>query len=409
MLSAFLISLREGLEAALVVGICLVYLQKIGRRNLARPVWYGVAAALALSGVAAYLLEHFAWNQEGVEGVLMLVAAALLVSMIVWMRRVARTLRGEIEGKVDALTGRGSTAALGLFLFVFAMVLREGIETVIFLGALSFNAEGLPLAAGTTLGLTAAVVVGLFFFKGALPVPLSRFFDATSLMLVVITVQLVLSGLHELSEGEIIPSGPWMMRLLGPVVRNEIFFFVVLLATAAWLVGRELLQRRPQASERRWMTAGVAAALVALVVLTAEHIYARGANDLPAVLPVQASSDTVRIPLDWVDDGALHRFRFSHERTSIRFFVATRPDGQLTVRLEACTICGAHPYFRDGDDVVCRNCAASIPLAFIDTPGGCNPVKVEARVEGEELVIPVASLLGGEHFFRGLNGNGNGR
>ncbi|MGH9813797.1 MAG: Fe-S-containing protein, partial [Candidatus Acidiferrales bacterium] len=108
-------------------------------------------------------------------------------------------------------------------------------------------------------------------------------------------------------------------------------------------------------------------------------------------------------------DGALHRFRFTHQRTSIRFFVATRPDGQLAVRLEACTICGAHPYFRDGDDVVCRNCAASIPLAFIDTPGGCNPVKVEARVEGEELVIPVASLLGGEHFFRGLNGNGNGR
>jgi len=406
MLSAFLISLREGLEAALVVGICLVYLSKIGRRDLARPVWYGVAAALALSGVAAYLLEHFAWNQEGVEGVLMLVAAALLVSMIIWMRRVARTLRGDIEGKVNTLTGRGSAAALGLFLFVFAMVLREGIETVIFLGALSFNAEGLPLVVGTALGLAAAVVVGLFFFKGALPVPLGRFFDATSLMLIVITVQLVLSGLHELSEGEIIPSGPWMMRLLGPVVRNEIFFFVVLLATAAWLVGRELLQRRPQASERRWMTAGVAAALVALVVLTAEHIYARGANDLPAVLPVQASSDTVRIPLEWVSDGALHRFRFTHERTSIRFFVVTRPDGRLAVRLEACSICGAHPYHRDGDSVVCRNCDASIPLNFIDTSGGCNPIKAEAHAEGEELVIPVASLLGGERFFRGQNGNG---
>ncbi|MGH9788276.1 MAG: Fe-S-containing protein [Candidatus Acidiferrales bacterium] len=405
MLSAFLISLREGLEAALVVGICLVYLRKINRRDLARPVWYGVAAALALSGVAAYLLEHFAWNQEGVEGVLMLVAAALLVSMILWMRQVARTLRGEIEGKVGALAGRGPAAALGLFLFVFAMVLREGIETVIFLGALSFNAEGLPLVLGTALGLVAAVVVGLFFFKGALPVPLARFFDATSLMLMVITAQLVLSGLHELSEAEMIPSGPAMMRILGPIVRNEIFFFVLLLATAAWVVGRELLQSRAR-NERRWMAAGAAAALVALVLLTAEHIYARGTNGLPDVLPVQASSDTVRIPLDWVDDGALHRFRFTHQRTSIRFFVVTRPTGELTARLEACTICGAHPYFRDGDEVVCQNCAAAIPLGFIDTPGGCNPIKVDARVEGEELVIPVASLVGGERFFGGLNGNG---
>jgi FTR1 family protein len=406
MLSAFLISLREGLEAALVVGICLVYLRKIGRTELARTVWYGVAAALGLSGVAAYVLERFAWNQEGVEGVLMLVAAALLVSMIVWMRRVARTLRGEIEGKVDTLAGRGPAAALGLFLFVFAMVLREGIETVIFLGALSFNADGLTLVLGTALGLAAAVVVGLFFFKGALPVPLGRFFDATSLMLMVITAQLILSGLHELSEAEMIPSGPWMMRVLGPIVRNEVFFFVLLLATAAWVVGRELLRSPALRGERRWMAAGAAAALVALVLLTAEHIYARGSNGLPDALPVPASSDTVRIPLEWVNDGALHRFRFSHERTSIRFFVVTRPTGELAVRLEACTICGAHPYFRDGEEVVCQNCAAAIPLGFLDTPGGCNPIKVDAHVEGEELVIPLASLLSGKRFFHGLNGNG---
>jgi FTR1 family protein len=405
MLSAFLISLREGLEAALVVGICLVYLRKIDRRDLTRPVWYGVATALLLSGVAAALLERFAWSQEGVEGVLMLVAAALLVSMIIWMRRVARTLRGDIEGKVDTLAGRGPAAALGLFLFVFAMVLREGIETVIFLGALSFNADGLTLGIGTTLGLAAAVAVGMFFFRGALPVPLGRFFEATSLMLMVITAQLVLSGLHELSEAEMIPSGPWMMRILGPIVRNEIFFFVLLLATAAWVVGRELLERRPAGHERRWMAAGAAAALVALVVLTAEHIYARGTNGLPDVLPVQATEGAVRIPLDWVNDGGLHRFRFTHERTSIRFFVVTRPTGELTARLEACTICGAHPYFREADEVVCQNCAAAIPLGFLDTPGGCNPIKVDARVDGEELVIPVGGLLGGAHFFGGQNGN----
>src|SRR3972149_5541077 len=87
MFSAFLVALREGVEAALVVGICLAYLGKIGRRALARPVWYGVGAALLASLAAARLLEKFAWNQEAVEGFFLLAAAALLVTMIVWMRR----------------------------------------------------------------------------------------------------------------------------------------------------------------------------------------------------------------------------------------------------------------------------------------------------------------------------------
>lgn len=405
MLSALLVSLREGLEAALVVGICLVYLQKIGRPELRRAVWYGVTAALAASLLGAMLLERFAVNQEWVEGVLMLVAAGLLVSMIVWMRRIARTLRRDIEGKVGQLAGRGRFAALGLFTFVFAMVVREGIETVIFLSAVALSTEGLLLALGTVLGLAAAVVVGILFFKGTLPIQLPRFFDATSIMLIVIAVQLTLTGIHELSEAEVIPSGPQMMHLLGPIVRNEVFFFVVLLAVAAWLVGRELWQHPAKRGERRWMAAATATALVALVALTAEHIYARNDMALAPLQVVEASGDSVRIPLSWVDDGALHRFRFTHERTSIRFMVVEKPDGHLVAALEACHICGAHPYHQEGAQIICHNCAAVIPIAFIDSPGGCNPIAVASRTEGDELVIPVEGLLGGTKYFAGQNGH----
>jgi FTR1 family protein len=411
MLSAFLISLREGVEAALIVGLCLAYLRKIDRRELERPVWLAVGAALLASVALAWFFDYLPVNQEGFEGLLMLLAAALLVGMIVWMRRVARSLRGEIEARVGHFAGRGRLAALGLFFFVSSMVLREGVETVIFLRAVSLDASGAPMILGTLLGLALAVALGLFFFQGTLPIRLDRFFEATSIMLVVVAVQLTLSGVHELSEALLIPSGPWMMRILGPIVRNDVLFFVVLLGTATWLVARELLRRwhaapeetlgeaqlaereRQQRRERRWMTATAVTALVIVVALAAEHVYAFGDNAADAATPVYASSDTVRIPLARVVGGELHRFRFVHDRTAVRFLVIQKPDGTIFTGLEACTICGAHGYYRDGDQVICRNCAAEIPISHIETPGGCNPVPVESRIESGELVLPVRGLL----------------
>jgi len=422
MFSAFLVALREGVEAALVVGICLAYLGKIGRRDLARPVWYGVAAALLASLAAARLLEKFAWNQEAVEGAFLLAAAALLVTMIVWMRRVARSLRGHLEQRVGLLAGRARFAALGLFLFVFVLVLREGIETVLLLGAVALNTEGLLLLFGTALGLTLAVALGLFFFKGTLPIRLDRFFDATSLMLIIIAAQLTLTGIHELSEALVIPSGPRMMALLGPIVRNDIFFFALLLATGAWLVGRELLHRRHatpsgralgtspaaparseaderlrrwrQQRERRWMTATATTAFVVLMALAAEHVYARAAAELSPATPVETAGEEIRLPVAQVSDGALHRFSFTRGATTTRFLVIRRPDGSLVAALDACQICGPMGYYQEGGNVICKNCAAVIYIPSIGLPGGCNPIPVGSRVEDGELVIPVGELGG---------------
>ena len=129
MLSAFLIALREGVEASLVVGIILVYLSRTGRAHLARFAWYGVAAAVALSLGIAIALERFQISEDGFEGVMLLVAAAFVVTMIVWMNRVARHLKKEIESKVEAYAAKaGDAAGWGIFLFVFLMVVREGAE-----------------------------------------------------------------------------------------------------------------------------------------------------------------------------------------------------------------------------------------------------------------------------------------
>ena len=240
MLSAFLIALREGVEASLIVGIILVYLSRTNRKHLARYVWGGVAAAVALSLAVAIALDRFNISEDGFEGLLLLVAAFFVVTMILWMNRVARHLKKEIEAKVEAYATRaGSAAGWGLGLFVFLMVVREGAELALILRAVELSTEGLQTWIGTIAGIGAAVAVGLFFFKGTLKVPLHRFFAVTSAILILVAVQLAVTGMHELSEARWIPSSKTEMAVLGPIVRNELFFFIFVFGAAALMILRE--------------------------------------------------------------------------------------------------------------------------------------------------------------------------
>ena len=162
--------------------------------------------------------------------------------MIVWMNRMARHLRKEIERRVDSFAGKSDLAAgLGLGTFVFLMVLREGAELALILRAVELSSEGVAVWIGTVLGLAVAIAVGVFFFQGTLKIPLGRFFAATSVILTIVAVQLALTGVHELSEAMWLPSGKREMALVGPIVRNDVFFFVVILGAAALVVLREWL------------------------------------------------------------------------------------------------------------------------------------------------------------------------
>ncbi|HEX4643756.1 MAG TPA: FTR1 family protein, partial [Candidatus Acidoferrales bacterium] len=200
MLSAFLIALREGVEAALVVGIVLVYLNRTGRAKLTRWVWGGVSAAVVSSLAIAIALERWKISEDGFEGVLLLVAAVFVVSMIVWMNRAARHLKKEIEARVEKQAAKSEfSAGFGLATFVFLMVVREGAELALILRAVELSSEGLAVWIGTLLGLAVAVAVGLFFFQGTLKISLGKFFAATSTILIIVAVQLALTGIHEVS------------------------------------------------------------------------------------------------------------------------------------------------------------------------------------------------------------------
>jgi high-affinity iron transporter len=410
-LSALLIALREGVEASLVVGIILVYLSRTGRQHLARFVWYGVAAAAALSLAVAVALERWRISEDGFEGLMLLIAAVFVVTMIVWMNRVARHLKKEIEAKVEAYAEKaGSAAGWGIFLFVFLMVLREGAELALILRAVELSSEGLQTWIGTIVGIAAAVAVGLFFFKGTLRIPLHRFFAATSVILMLVAFQLALTGLHELSEARWLPSSKQEMALIGPIVRNELFFFVFIFGAATLLILREWQSASHAAAAKeiageaekrlfesqnrrqgRWMIAAAGACLVVILVLTADFIYARANSAPPSARAVTVAGNEVRIPVSEVQDGSLHLYTITAGNQSLRFLIIKKPNGYGTA-LDACRICGAEGYRQDGQNVICRHCGSAIYVPSIGDQGGCNPIGVASRVDGGELVIDISSL-----------------
>ena len=407
MLAALLIALREGVEASLVVGIILVYLSRTGRSALARYVWYGVAAAVALSLAVAILLERWRISEDGFEGVMYLVAAVFVVTMIVWMNRVARHLKKEIETKIESYAARA--AGWGVFLFVFLMVLREGAELAIILRAVELSSEGVQTWIGTVLGIAAAVAVGVFFFKGTLRVPLHRFFAVTSAILILVAVQLALTGLHELSEAQWIPSSRAEMAVIGPVVRNELFFFVFIFGAAALLVLREWqtashakssqelgdaekrLAEAQNRRQRRWTMSAAAACLVVILALTADFIYAQVNAAPPPSTAIQAVGGEARIAIADVQDGKMHLFTIEAGGQTLRFMVIKKPNGYGTA-LDACEICGAAGYRQEGQNVICRHCASAIYIPTIGDAGGCNPIGFPSHVDGNELVMDVSAL-----------------
>lgn len=413
MLSALIIALREGVEAALVVGIVLVYLNRTGRRSLTAAVWIGVVLAVAASFAAAVLLDRWHVSEDGFEGLLMLVAAALVVTMIIWMNRVARRLKKEIEERVEAYTRKSTRAAAwGVGLFVFLMVVREGAELVLILRAVEFSSAGVQVWIGTGLGIAIAVAVGLFFFQGTLRIPLHRFFAATSAMLIVVAFQLTLTGLHEMSEALWIWHSKSEMAIVGPIVRNELFFFVVILGAAALVVLREWFGSKTPSSDaplnaaerrkrewevrrqRRWSLAAAVLCMGVILAFAAEYVYARTMNAPAQAKPVTAIGNEVRIPLAELTDASLHFYSVGVDATSVRFLVIHKTNGDYAAALDACQICGNVGYRQEGQNIVCRNCGAVLNAPSIGTSGGCNPIPLNSRVEGVNVIVDLSALSG---------------
>ncbi|MEW2048920.1 iron uptake transporter permease EfeU [Streptomyces sp. NPDC005476] len=209
MFSNYLIGLREGLEASLVVCILIAYLVKTDRRDALKPVWAGIGIAVLIAMGFGCVLEFGSQEltfqaQEALGGSLSILAVGLVTWMVFWMRRTARRLKSELHGKLDAALAMGTGALVAT---AFLAVGREGLETALFVWA-SVHAAGdgtpRPLI-GVALGLATAVLLGWLFYRGALRINLAKFFTWTGGMLVVVAAGVLAYGVHDLQEADLIP------------------------------------------------------------------------------------------------------------------------------------------------------------------------------------------------------------
>lgn len=408
MLQALIVTLREGVEAALIVGITLAYLSKIGRPDLRKVCYAALVTAFLGSVAGAIVLSRFPeFNEDKFEGWVMLVAAVFVVSMVIFMMRAGRKMKGEIEAKVGSLTQTGS--AWGLFLFVFLMVFREGVETVLILKGVSLDTSDLMSFIGTLLGVALAIVFGVMFVKGSVRVNLQKFFRVTSVILFFIAFELVVSGLHELSESGVIRSSKQEMALIGPIVRNNFFFPVTILVLAALMVLLEYRRRKPEAvaaatkaeerklqwsarRERWWAALVCGTAFIFIIMITAEFIYAKSASALSPATEVTFIDGKVTIPASAVSNGDLQRYSANINGTEIRFLLYKKPNGEIATVYDACTICGAVGFYKNGNQIICKNCSAPVNGQSVGQPGGCNPIPLKSIMVGDKVVITASDL-----------------
>jgi high-affinity iron transporter len=262
-LPTFVIGLREGLEAALIVGIIAAFLGQEGRRDALRQVWIGTSAAIAICIAIGAGLQVVSQNlpqqqQEGLETVVGAFAVAMVTYMIIFMRRHARDLKGDLEGAAASALASGSTRAL--VVMAFLAVLREGFETAVFLLA-TFRASGDATTSwlGAVIGILLAVAIGYGIYRGGVRLNLARFFRVTGLVLVVVAAGLVMTAVHTANEAGWLTAGQvqafdlsWLVRPGTPLsalltgvlgiqpypVRIEVIawlaYLVPMLAIVAW-------------------------------------------------------------------------------------------------------------------------------------------------------------------------------
>ena len=252
MLQAFVITIREGFEAFLIVAISLAYLRKSGRGALIPAVRWGIGVSILLSiGLAALFAR--ASNHSLCEGALAIVAAVLVATLIVHMWRHASRLKHAIESRLASSTVKaGARAFAGVFLFTTLMISREGMETALLMGTLLFQIKALDVVVGASLGTLCAAFVAWLRSRYGHRIQLALFFQVTAVFLMVFVMQLLIYGFHELTEANVLPySEPlhWATEPYGPDGRyGQYLSYLLLLLPMGWLLAGGLFGSRKAAT-----------------------------------------------------------------------------------------------------------------------------------------------------------------
>jgi high-affinity iron transporter len=250
MIQAFVITLREGLEAFLIVAISLAYLRKTGRQALVPAIHWGIAVSILLS-IGAGLLLAKARNQALWEGVLGIVAAFLVATLTVHMWRAGRHMKKDIEGRLAASAGKVGPGALwGVFVFTLLMITREGMETAMLMNALLFQVKAVSIAGGAFGGTLVAAFIAFLWSRFGHRVNLARFFQVTAVFMLVFVVQLLIFGFHELAEAHVLPNSDalhWATEPYGPDgVYGHYLTYMLVALPLGWLAISSIFRKDPR-------------------------------------------------------------------------------------------------------------------------------------------------------------------
>jgi high-affinity iron transporter len=254
MLQSFVITLREGLEAFLIVAISLAYLKKTGRRTLIPAVHWGIGTSVLLSIAAGVLLAQAA-NQSLWEGILALTAAVLVASLTVHMWRAGKRMKKDIEGHLEtSSTKAGHAAFVGVFVFTLLMMTREGMETALLMNALLFQVRSMQIISGAIGGTAIAAAVAWMWSRYGHRVNLSRFFQVTAVFLLVFVVQLMIYGFHELTEANIFRYSQPLHDATEPYgpdgIYGQYLTYLLVLLPLGWLAVSSVFRRGGHSPQR---------------------------------------------------------------------------------------------------------------------------------------------------------------
>ena len=413
MLETLIITLREGLEAALIVTIILTVLHRHARSELRGWVYGGliVATSFALVGVfiVPKLLIRWRVNEEAYEGALYLIGAVLIGTLLFWLYR-HRGWAGEVRATAERQLRRRWTGP-ALFAVTFLMVFREAVETLVFVTAISFSTTWMLQLIGFFIGVALAVAFGVALYRGSRWIPFRRVFRLSLIVLIVLFFQFALAGAHEWIEAGILPGGPTEMAIVGPIVNNQLLIFtVIVLVVAAFVfapaptpapeVGvevtdphvRQRLQRAHLRTIRRWRAILLSTTLLAAFGLTGFYLYTKAPPMAPAD-PVQIVNRDVVIPLHAIPIRKIAFFRVTlPSGEDVRLLAVRVESTDVRVALDACVLCGPRGYYQRGEQVYCRHCAAPIVLDTIGQPGGCNPIPLPHTIREGMVYIPVRAI-----------------
>ncbi len=248
MLQSFVITVREGVEAFLIIAISIAFLKKAGKRNLLPAVYWGIFVSLLFSFGAGIALRAGV-DQSFWEGVLAAAAALLVGTLIIYMWRAARTMKKNIEAHLESATSHINSrmAYWGVFFFTLLMITREGMETALMLISISFQVSSLPFIAGAVLGVLAAAGIALLWARYGHRVNLSLFFQVTAVFMGVFVVQLLIYSFHEFCEAGLFPNSDALHAATEPYgpdgVYGKLLSYFLVLLPLAWLAFSAALDR----------------------------------------------------------------------------------------------------------------------------------------------------------------------